>query len=398
MEMLRMLSDDWFLREPAFFALYCQQELEENVRMECAVRCGQGKIQYNPLVLKHKNYAELEQLMRIELIRLFLKHPYEREPEGCSRESMAIGSNVTIADDYCTLHKEKLPLHEPGYYHLPMGMYYEWYAKHIEQEKDKDEDNRQKNPSDSPDNESQVASSKDHSQQESSSNQQPKEGDNSYKDSADLWREDSLQRQKIDELIERTTDWGSIPADVVEKIKASTKARINSHLIWNGFRSAVLSSQRQFTRMRPNRRTGFKQMGNTRQYDTRLLVGIDVSGSITTEALQNFFSAVNRLFRYGTTQVDVCQFDAALGNIEPMKHAHSEVKVHGRGGTNFQPIIDYTAEHQDYDGLIILTDGQAPAPILPPHFRTRILWVCQDRQAYECYHEWMEKSGRCTYL
>ncbi len=388
-----MLSDDWFLREPAFFALYCQQELEENVQMECAVRCGQGKIQYNPLVLKHKNYAELEQLMRIELIRLYLKHPYEREPEGCSRESMAIGSNITIADDYCTLHKEKLPLHEPGYYHLPMGMYYEWYAKHIEQQKEKA-------PSDSPEGEGQS-----HTQDNSNREQDPNSGDTEHSPArepegslAELWREDSLQRQKIDELIERTTDWGSIPADVVEKIKASTKARINSHLIWNGFRSAVLSSQRQFTRMRPNRRTGFKQMGNTRQFDTRLLVGIDVSGSITTEALQDFFSAVNRLFRYGTTQIDLCQFDAVLSEVKPMKRTHSEVKVHGRGGTNFQPIIDYTAEHPDYDGLIILTDGQAPVPILPPHFRTRILWVCQDRQAYECYHEWMEKSGRCTYL
>ena len=316
-QIFKKISEQWFLREPAFFALYCTQRLEENAEMKCPFRVGQGRLEYNPSLLEGMTFYEVEQLMRIELIRLFLKHPYEREPEGCSRESMAIGSNVTIADDYCTLHKEKLPLHEPGYYHLPMGMYYEWYAKHIEQQKDKDEDNRQKNTSDSP---------------ESSSNQQPKEGENSYKDAAELWREDSLQRQKIDELIERTTDWGSIPADVVEKIKASTKARINSHLIWNGFRSAVLSSQRQFTRMRPNRRTGFKQMGNTRQFDTRLLVGIDVSGSITTEALQDFFSAVNRLFRYGTTQVDVCQFDAALGNIEPMKHAHSEVKVHGRGG------------------------------------------------------------------
>ncbi len=389
-----MLSDDWFLREPAFFALYCQQELEENANMECAVRCGQGKIQYNPLVLKHKNYAELEQLMRIELIRLYLKHPYEREPEGCSRESMAIGSNVTIADDYCTLHKEKLPLHEPGYYHLPMGMYYEWYAKHIEEQKEKKEDKQQDNKQ-REDSEEQRQSPQNNSQQD---NPQEESVENNYKDAADLWREDSIQRQRIDELIERTTDWGTIPAEVIEKIKASTKARINSRLIWNGFRSAVLSSQRQFTRMRPNRRTGFMQMGNTRQYSTKLLVGIDVSGSITTEALQDFFSAINRLFRSGTTQIELCQFDAALGPIEPMQRTHSEIKIQGRGGTNFQPIIDYTAEHADYDGLIILTDGQAPAPILPAHFATQILWVCQDRQAYECYHEWMRKSGRCTYL
>ena len=88
---LKLLSENWFLQEPAFFSLLCQQQLEENVRMECAIRCGQGRIEYNPLLLSKKNYAEVEQLMRVEMIRLFLKHPYERQPEGCSKEAISIG-------------------------------------------------------------------------------------------------------------------------------------------------------------------------------------------------------------------------------------------------------------------------------------------------------------------
>ena len=390
--MFRMLSDDWFLREPAFFALYCQQQLEENARMDCALRVGQGKLEYNPLILKHKNYAEFEQLMRIEMIRLFLKHPYEREPEGCSREAMAIGSNITIADGYCLLKKEKLPLHDPAYYHLPLGMYYEWYAKEISKQGDN---------GDSSNNQKQNQEHNNNNKNKNNDSNENKEDEPYLKGSSDLselWREDSLQRQKIDELIDRTTDWGSIPAEVVERIKASTKARISNHLIWQGFRSAILNSQRQLTRMRPNRRTGFLQMGNTRQFSTRLLVAIDVSGSITTETLENFYSSVNRLFRYGSTEIDVCQFDAELGPVTPMKRARTEILVKGRGGTSFQPIVDYTAEHPEYDGLLILTDGQAPAPTLPLHFRPHILWVCQDKAAYEAYHEWMEASGRCCYL
>lgn len=407
-ETLRLLSDNWFLQEPAFFSLYCQQQLEENVRMDCPIRCGQGRIEYNPLIIKHKNYAETEQLMRIELIRLFLKHPYEREPEGCCREAMSIGSNITIADGYCVLHKEKLPLHDPSYYHLPLGQYYEWYAKEIQKQSGDDE---QRNPSnrntqDSATNSSSTPSrTPDNSDSQDNSNQHNPEAPNA--DLSALWREDSLQRQKINELIERTSDWGTMPADLVERIKASTKASINKRQVMEGFRSSMLSSHRQLTRMRPNRRTGFLQMGSTRQFDSRLLVAIDTSGSITTEMLADFYSSINRLFRYGIVQIDVCQFDAQMGPIVPMIRAQQEVTVTGRGGTNYQPLFDYIQQGTiAYDGLLILTDGQAPPPVIAGQatgqsrraVRIPVLWVCQNKQCYEQSHSWMLKTGRCCYL
>lgn len=380
--MLKQLADHWFLNEPALFALYVQQQQEENVRMECAVRCGEGRLEYNPLIIKHKNFKEVEQLVRIEMIRLFLKHPYEREPDGCSREAMTIGSNITIADGYCLLKGEKLPLKEPAFYHLPMGMYYEWYVKEIS----KQENEKQNNSRDLSDNKN--------SQDQSSKNQEKK----SQREQSELWHEDSLQRQKIDELIERTTDWGTLPADVVEQIKINTRASIDNHLVWNGFRSNVLNSSRKLTRMRPNRRTGFLQMGNSRQFKTRLLVGIDVSGSITSDTLETFYASVNRLFRYGTSQIDICQFDTSLGEITAMKHMAKNVTVIGRGGTSFDPILHYVHEQKTYDGLIILTDGVAPIPQLPLHFHTPLLWVCQNKHAYDTQHHWMEQSGRCCYL
>lgn len=45
----------------------------------------------------------------------------------------------------------------------------------------------------------------------------------------------------------------------------------------------------------------------------------------------------------------------------------------GRGGTDFQEVIDYYKEHKEYDGLIIFTDGYAPIPKIPPN--RKILWV-----------------------
>lgn len=392
-QVLRQLSEDWFLREPAFFALYCQQQLTENVRMDCAVRCGQGRLEYNPLILRHKNYADVEQLMRIEMIRLFLKHPYERQPEGCCREAMSIGSDIAIADGYCLLHKEKLPLHDPSYYHLPLGQYYEWYAKQIQQQSDSDSSNSQ---SPSPQSENSPQSNQSSSNQ--SSDNQSSDSKSALASKSQLWREDDIERQKINSLIERTTDWGSLPSDIVERIKASTGARIRNRLIWQGFHSAVLSSQRHLTRMRPNRRTSFQQMGSTRQFDTRLLVAVDVSGSITGEVLNDFFSCVNRIFRYGVAQIDLCTFDAALSDVQTLHKAMPEIEVHGRGGTDFQPLFDFIRQTRtDYDGMIILTDGQANPPVISGHIPL-VLWVCQDKPTYDASHDWMQKTGRCCYL
>lgn len=377
--------------------------------MDCPVRCGQGRIEYNPLILKHKNYEEVEQLMRIELIRLFLKHPYEREPEGCCRKAMSIGSNITIADGYCVLHKEKLPLHDPSFYHLPLGQYYEWYAKEIQKQSQSDSPSPTHPQREGDSSDSNASNKKGVNSTPNSNSPSPLPSRDSGEGSAlsALWREDSLQRQKINELIERTSDWGTLPAELIERIKASTKARIDKRQIMEGFRSSMLSSHRQLTRMRPNRRTGFLQMGSTRQFDSHLLIAVDTSGSITNEVLSDFFSSINRLFRYGIVQIDICQFDAKLGPIVPMNRTNTLVDVKGRGGTSYQPLFDYIDEHPNtYDGLLILTDGQAPPPVVKGNInangryavRIPILWVCQDRASYEQSHEWMKRTGRCCYL
>lgn len=401
-----MLSEEWFLQEPAFFALFCTQRMQENVKMECALRCGQGMIEYNPLILEKKNYRKVEQLMRIEMIRLFLKHPYERQPDGCSREAMALGSDCTIEDGYCFLN-EKLPLKGPGFYHLPMGETYEYYAKKIQEQNQKDDDrdgkgnnneNRSATGNDGNSDNGNDANNADGNDRGNEANEN-KENRNEDRDKAELWREDALRRSRINDLIERTSDWGTIPGDIVERIKASTKARTNNSYIMQGFRSSIISSRRQLTRMKPNRRTGFLQMGNSRQFDTSLLVAVDVSGSVTEPQIADFYSVVNRVFRFGIAKIDCVQFDSCLGEINPLRHASNEIKVVGRGGTSFQPIFDFLdGNRNSYDGVMILTDGQAPPPIVPDHFKTNVLWVCSDRQAYEANKEWMTASGRVCFI
>lgn len=102
-----------------------------------------------------------------------------------------------------------------------------------------------------------------------------------------------------------------------------------------------------------------------------ILVAVDTSGSVSNSELQEFFHEVHHMFKTGA-EVTVIQCDAAISNIAPY-NPKQEIKLHGRGGTDFQPVIDYYSEHQHkFTCLVYFTDGECSAP---ENARGRILWV-----------------------
>ena len=201
---------------------------------------------------------------------------------------------------------------------------------------------------------------------------------------------------QINNVIDSTKDWGTMPGNLQQVLKASLKAKIDWRKILSGFRASILSSERKSTRMRPNRRSGFDALGSVRRFNTKLLVAVDVSGSVTDKSVSDFYGVVNSAFRYGFEAVDVLQFDQGVRSVVSLTKAVRDFAVCGRGGTSFQEPIDY-AHANGYEGLVILTDGYAPQPEIPLGMKARILWVCVDRESYDQHKEWMSDCGRvCT--
>ena len=53
-----------------------------------------------------------------------------------------------------------------------------------------------------------------------------------------------------------------------------------------------------------------------------------------------------------------------------------EITISGRGGTSFQPVFDYIAEHGiDPDVLIYMTDLEGPMPEEPPF---QVIWAVEN--------------------
>ena len=396
----RKLAEQWFLREPAFFAIYCKQNLVSNPQMECALRSGRGMLQYNAVKIGVLNDFELEELTAIEMLRLFLKHPYERRPQGCSGEVITLASDMVLTQNYTFSYFD---LVHPKSLNLPDGKYYEWYAFHIANSDDDENGNISALWQEDVEHSIEINEliqethkfKSDSDDELSSTSLPPLLG---FGDISALWQENLEHSIEINELIQETHKWGSLKGEMVEKIIASAKPSVDYRKVLSAFRASILSTRRKLTRMKPNRRFGFLQMGSKHDFSTKLLIAVDTSGSISSEMLRNFFAVIIRFFRYGIDEADVIQFDTEVkGEILSLKAAHKqkEFEISGRGGTAFQPIFDYLQQHNNYDGLVILTDGYAPAPNLT---KSRIVWICSSRENYERHHEWMKQTGRVCWM
>ena len=408
-ERIQQETEQWFLTEPLFFTIYCTHRLKMNANMQCALRSGQGRIEYNPEVIDGMKDMELSAMLRVELIRILLQHPYARQPLGCKPIMLHKASDMVISPVY---HFGFLDMTRPEEYSLPMGQHYEWYAKRlcemgIHRDGDKPSEgnsctNKQKGedvsePSKEGNNQAQnIIQGSLGPEQGQRLEQRLAEDDGA--DYTTLWEEDSFQSRLITDIVQSTTQWGSIPSYMVELIKKAADGKIDYRNVLRMFRSSILSQKRRLTRMRPSRRFGFEQMGSRYDFVTRLLIAIDTSGSVGSEELGRYFRIITTFFKYGVQEIDVLMFDCTVQGkpikLDEAKKNKQEFKVKGRGGTNFQAPIDYVKEYPNYDGLIIITDGYAETPEVPPHLSTKLLWVIDNEKSYKQHYESLRKTGR----
>ena len=409
LDRIKKIGERWFLTEPLLFAVFCSHEFRENDLLTVPMRTGNRKVEFAPEILERVSDAVLSEFLKVEMFRILLKHPYQRQPPFAVKSLLTRASNVTIADVYEVSRNVKAQMNgtELG---LPSGLCFEEYYTLLKEmsvpmggalgehdsysEGDAGEGcvgELGECAADGKGGENNGGGSRD---------AQIKFNAQDARDSliSELWDEDEEACCDINgfiEVAEAGNKWGSISGKLQGVIKASQKVDMDYRKMLSQFKTSVISSKRRLTRMRPNRRFGFDAMGSRYELSTNLLIAVDVSGSVTDKSLEFFFSVINRLFKYGVEKLDVLQFDAQIqGEIEPLKKARRTVKILGRGGTSFQPAADYYCEHPEYDGLIYFTDGYAPPPVFNTKRPIDVLWVICSRQCYAENSTWIRKIKR----
>lgn len=422
LERIQQEVEQWFLTEPLLFTVYCSHRLTINPNMQCPLRSGQARIEYNPSQVDQISDTQLKAMLTVEMVRILLKHPYSRQPSGCSGIALKMASDMVISPAY---NMAWAGLAHPDNFGLPAGQHFEWYANQLSfmdispEEGTSDE----ASDTDNADGATQTANGKqmdtgnteDSGQDENPSTDgldceqtatngtSSQNGSDASQDYTSLWEEDVFMNQELTNIINGTTHWGSLPGSMVQLIQKATEGKIDYRNALRAFRASILSQKRHLTRMRPSRRFGFEQMGSRYEFTTRLLVAVDTSGSVGSNGLARFFHIITTFFKYGIQEINVLMFDTIvqgkLMTLTEAKKNKQTFEVNGRGGTNFQVPIDYVTAHPDYDALIILTDGEAPVPKVPALLRTKILWVIDNSESfYKRHYEAFRKTGRVCWM
>ncbi len=427
---ITQIIEKWYVIEPLFFAVWTTHELSIDSNIQ-NIRVGQGRIEYNPAFIAGLDDQTLEQVLQFEVMRIILKHPYLRRKENQSVAYAA--SNITIQEYLET------PLHFPKakevfqtteydkkyfefYYYKLLELADEEHSMKGKSEQagasggggnDNQSSERDDSPSTEGESEQETDSNDEQREEESPSTTSESETSREIEHYTDpetsglentaLWDANEYYSNQINEKIESALEnqsWGTIPSRIQERILATLKPKVNYRQILRSFKTSIISVNRVLTRMKPSRRYGFLYMGSRRDFCTKLLFAVDVSGSVTHQDIRKAFSIINQLFKYGIQSVDVLQFDAEIKDKPlSLKKAKYQVKVIGRGGTDFQPVINYIDKNKDYDGLIIFTDGFAPVPFAPKkNKRTKILWLFNNEDNYVNMKQQVRQIGRSTFI
>jgi predicted metal-dependent peptidase len=106
-----------------------------------------------------------------------------------------------------------------------------------------------------------------------------------------------------------------------------------------------------------------------------MLLAIDTSGSVSNDELLEFMNEIHHIYKAGV-DITIVQCDTKIRSVEEYK-GKNDLKVHGRGGTEFDPVLEYYNENnKKYTSLVYFTDGECDANVKP---RGNVLWVISER-------------------
>jgi predicted metal-dependent peptidase len=179
-----------------------------------------------------------------------------------------------------------------------------------------------------------------------------------------------LAKQRLKEMLKEAHDdsarkgWGTIPADMQKEIIERMRTRVDWKNVLRYFIKTSQRANKTNTVRRLNKRFPYIHAGSKVERRANIAIAVDQSGSVSDVMLVKFFSALDDLAKLAT--FTVIPFDTRVGTDKiyewkrGTRHAAERVMC---GGTCFDAPTKYVNDKGTYDGLIVLTDLQAPKPI-----------------------------------
>lgn len=354
---------------------------------------AQFEMLYNPQFFEDMSDKERLGVLKHEFYHIIFEHVTGRlPPEGMSKmwnvaTDLAINSHLMgeLPEGGC------FPTVEP-FQDYPLGMSAEWYFSKLqndEQFKPKDGEGDGEGEG-----EGQGSGQPSDGQGESSSSgggmPDTVDDHSGWGDASEEVRE--MAKERLKQAVEKAAQeaasgqgWGTVSAEMRKRIMDMIKPKVNWRSVLRYFIKTSQRADKRSTVKRYNKKYRTQRYAGKKVKRTaKIAVAIDQSGSVSDSMLAAFFTELNGLAKLA--EFTVVPFDTQVDDSKVYvwkKGQRVAVERVLTGGTDFSAPTQWCNERK-FDGLIILTDMEAPKPIPS---KAQRLWLttpeCKERAYFQ---------------
>ena len=385
----RLLMD-----EPFFAALSRKVEKRASTAIPTAgvmvnPDTAQFEMIYNPEFFASLPEEQVKGVLKHEFYHLIFEHVTSRKPEGVPHMAWNVAADLAINSHLVGELPEMACMPGVGpFADLPKGESAEWYLANLPQ-KDETEGGEGGESSESggepgEPGEGEPGSFDDHSGWS-------EDGDSPAQEAANQMAKQRLKealKEAASEAAGAAKGWGTVSAAVKKDIIKRLETKVDWKKVLRYFIKTSQRASRSSSVKRINRRYAYIHPGKKDQRQAKIAVAIDQSGSVSDEMLSTFFGELNKLAKLAT--FTVVPFDTQVDPSMVYEWKKGQSKLAERvmcGGTCFEAPTKWANEN-NVDGLIILTDMEAPKP---KRCKAQRLWLTDDRGARNPYFQTNER-------
>ena len=382
----RLLMD-----EPFFAALSRKIEKREDRSIPTAgVRVcpdtAQFEMIYNPEFFASLPEVQIKGVLKHEFYHLIFEHVTSRKPEGVKHQVWNICADLAIN----THLQGELPEWAcmPGgenFEDMPHGQTAEWYLANFPERPEDEEGEGEGSEGGSGEPGEGSGQLDDHSDWDDANQSAEQQAANQMAKE----RLKQNMKQAAQEASQSPNGWGSVSGDVKKEIIKRIETKVDWRKVLRYFIKTSQRASKSSTIKRINRRYAYVHPGKKVKRQAKIAIAIDQSGSVSNEMLESFFGELNSLAKLAA--FTVIPFDTEVN--EKLVYEWKKGQSHKAervmcGGTCFDAPTEYVNKRGDFDGVIILTDMEAPKP---KRCKAQRLWLTDERGARQPYFKTRER-------
>ena len=345
---------------------------------------AQFEMIYNPDFFASLPEEQVRGVLKHEFYHLIFEHVTSRKPEGVPHRAWNIAADLAINSHLQGELPEMACMPGVGPFEdLPLHQTAEWYLANLPKKDEGDEGGSGSGEGGEGEGE-EPGSFDDHSgwddnadsPQQQAANQMAKE------------RLKNAMKEAAKEASQSAKGWGSVSGAVKEDILKRLESKVDWRKVLRYFIKTSQRASRRSSVKRINKRYAYIHPGKKVQRQAKIAIAIDQSGSVSDEMLSAFFGELNSLAKLA--EFTVVPFDTQVDESKVYVWKKGKSQAAERvlcGGTCFNAPTEYV-NSQNFDGVIILTDMEAPKP---KACKAQRMWMTDARGASRPYFKTNEK-------